>query len=138
MHANSLSMACIMAMNTLSWRCWGSMHLSCVKPRPHLDAGRRALSNSLVLTSVMMDNVNHDMHACTGLLKPSFLHTMSLCDFVFLTGMAMLDGIHDMHSLGLIHRDVKPANFCVSPPGYSCGAGDDFEGLAHFQACTDC
>ena len=44
------------------------------------------------------------------------------------SGMAMLSGLHEMHALGLVHRDVKPANFGVSPPGYLCAAGEDFEG----------
>ena len=50
------------------------------------------------------------------------------------SGMAMLAGLRDMHTLGLIHRDVKPANFGVSPPGYLCAAGEDFEGEELFVA----
>lgn len=44
------------------------------------------------------------------------------------TGMAMLAGLQEMHSLGYIHRDVKPANFGVSPAGYTSYGEDDFAG----------
>ncbi|DBA79844.1 TPA: hypothetical protein ACH3X2_007681 [Trebouxia sp. C0005] len=43
-------------------------------------------------------------------------------------GLPMLAALQEMHVKGLIHRDVKPANFGVSPPGYTMSSGENFEG----------
>ena len=53
------------------------------------------------------------------------------------TGLPMLAALQEMHVKGLIHRDVKPANFGVSPPGYTMSSGENFEGQ-HQLACTHC
>jgi len=43
---------------------------------------------------------------------------------VTVVGLSTLAAIREVHTAGLIHRDVKPANFVVEPPGASIDNGE--------------
>jgi serine/threonine protein kinase len=43
----------------------------------------------------------------------------------FQVARAMLFAVRELHSFGLVHRDVKPGNFCLPTPEELLRAGDN-------------